>query len=47
MARGKTSAAKDHAYDRARGIKEGSKKDIAMDRKRGIMEHGIKPKGKK
>ena len=35
MAR-KWTEAKDRAYDKARGIKEGSKRDNALDRKRGV-----------
>lgn len=33
----------DDAYDKAHGIKEGSKKDNALDRKRGVP---VKKKGK-
>jgi hypothetical protein len=32
----KWTEAKDRAYDKARGIKEGSKRDNALDRKRGV-----------
>lgn len=33
--------AADHAYDRAHGIKQGSKRDLALDRKAGLKEHGL------
>lgn len=38
----------DRAYDKAHGIKQGSKKDIALDKKRGVYteEYGKKSKGK-
>lgn len=32
----KWTAAKDDAYDKAHGIKEGSRKDNALDKKRGV-----------
>lgn len=32
----KWTPAKDDAYDRAHGIKEGSKKDNQLDRRRGV-----------
>ena len=38
----------DKAYDKAHGIKQGSKKDIALDKKRGVYgyEYGGGKKGK-
>jgi len=34
----KMTQAQDDAYDKAHGIKEGSKRDIAQDRRNGIMD---------
>ena len=36
----------DKAYDKAHGIKQGSKKDIAMDKKRGVANYEYGPKGR-
>jgi len=33
---GKWTAAKDDAWDKAHGVKEGSKRDNALDKKRGV-----------
>jgi hypothetical protein len=40
----KWTAAKDEAYDKAHGIREGSAKDNALDKKRGVP---VKPAAKK
>jgi hypothetical protein len=50
--KGKTVAERDKAdkaYDKAHGIKQGSKQDIALDKKRGVYnyEYGKKGKGGK
>lgn len=42
----KYTEAQDKAYDKAHGIKEGSKKDNALDKKRGVPVRAA-PKGKK
>jgi len=42
----KWTEAKDTAYDKAHGIKEGSARDNALDRKRGVPVRKA-PKGKK
>jgi hypothetical protein len=44
MANKQWTAAKDAAWDRAHGVKEGSRRDNALDRKRGVP---IKPAPKK
>lgn len=35
---GQMTAAQDHAYDRAHGIKQGSPRDKALDAKRGVKD---------
>jgi hypothetical protein len=40
----KWTAAKDEAYDKAHGIREGSAKDNTLDKKRGVP---VKPAAKK
>ena len=42
----KYTEAQDKAYDKAHGIKQGSKKDNALDKKRGVPVRSA-PKGKK
>ena len=38
----------DKAYDKAHGIKQGSKKDMALDKKHGVYDYEYGPKaGKK
>lgn len=37
----------DKAYDKAHGIKQGSKKDMALDKKMGVAKYEYGGKGKK